>query len=85
MKNFLPFRSGCWRFACFSTTETLTKSSFELLLDIKKLKITKAQISTTPNTKIISQTIYRELNKVIKVELAEGWECEKPEMDTDLL
>ena len=42
-------------------------------------------LNRTPNTKIISQTIYRELNKVIKVELAEGWECEKPEMDTDLL
>lgn len=38
-----------------------------------------------PHTKIISQTIYNEPDKVIKVELGDGWDCEKPEMDTDML
>lgn len=38
-----------------------------------------------PHTKIISQTVYRQPDKIIQVELEDGWECERPEMETDLL
>lgn len=36
-------------------------------------------------TRVISQTTYQEPTNVIKVQLEDGWECEKPKMDTDLL
>lgn len=39
----------------------------------------------TPKTKIISQTIYKEPEQVIKVQLEDGWDCEQPKMTTDLL
>lgn len=38
-----------------------------------------------PHTETITNTIYQEPTKVIKVELGDGWKCEQPKMSTDLL